>query len=384
MASKHRKLFPAETITNQSQDCYGFCDPACPYNCYSNPDYFFSPPPPPQSITEHSNQVNHLSSYLIILVTLFTVIFVVVGCYVIKVKCYADWCGWRFNGSVPSQSDNTEDFLNENQVDHPVWLMTTVGLQQSVINSISVCTYKKNEGLIEGTECSVCLNEFREDETLRLLPKCNHAFHIPCIDTWLRSHTNCPLCRAGIVSNSAASEGTMPTSGSTEQEDANLRRNQETLVETSANDVTTGATENRTGTGESSEGLEFIEESNSKEQVNDPTQNHEIQNIENHTDKGSVSTDPLLDANSERDQDHVGEHMQDDTQLHKVNLKQDCDWAKTCKTMRRSSIEECLHISPVSMKRSFCNGRNISTRGYLNTLNSKLNSSLLEFSVYER
>lgn len=54
---------------------------------------------------------------------------------------------------------------------------------------------------MEGTECSVCLNEFQEDETLRLLPKCNHAFHIPCIDTWLRSHTNCPLCRAGIMSS---------------------------------------------------------------------------------------------------------------------------------------------------------------------------------------
>uniref|UniRef100_A0A6N2L204 RING-type E3 ubiquitin transferase n=1 Tax=Salix viminalis TaxID=40686 RepID=A0A6N2L204_SALVM len=52
-----------------------------------------------------------------------------------------------------------------------------------------------------GTECSVCLNEFRDDETLRLLPKCSHAFHIPCIDTWLGSHTNCPLCRAPIVTN---------------------------------------------------------------------------------------------------------------------------------------------------------------------------------------
>nr|GMC87740.1 RING-H2 finger protein ATL54 [Ipomoea batatas] len=78
---------------------------------------------------------------------------------------------------------------------------TTVGLQSSIINAIAVCKYKRGEGLVEGTECAVCLNEFQDDETLRLLPKCNHAFHIPCIDTWLRSHTNCPLCRAGIVSN---------------------------------------------------------------------------------------------------------------------------------------------------------------------------------------
>ncbi|KAL2476876.1 E3 ubiquitin-protein ligase [Forsythia ovata] len=67
-----------------------------------------------------------------------------------------------------------------------------------------LATYKRGDGLIEGTDCSVCLNEFQEDETLRLLPKCNHAFHISCIDTWLRSHTNCPMCRAGIIINTSS------------------------------------------------------------------------------------------------------------------------------------------------------------------------------------
>lgn len=98
------------------------------------------------------------------------------------------------------------DFLDEDQgpvVDHPIWYIRTVGLQSSVINAITICKYKRGDGLVEGTECSVCLNEFQEDETLRLLPKCNHAFHIPCIDTWLRSHTNCPNCRAGIVVSTA-------------------------------------------------------------------------------------------------------------------------------------------------------------------------------------
>lgn len=47
--------------------------------------------------------------------------------------------------------------LDGNQVDHPIWFITTAGLQQSIINSITVYKYKKGEGLIEGTECSVCL-----------------------------------------------------------------------------------------------------------------------------------------------------------------------------------------------------------------------------------
>ncbi|KAK6923380.1 Zinc finger, RING-type [Dillenia turbinata] len=109
--------------------------------------------------------------------------------------------------------DNThEDFVDENHgpvIDHPIWYINTVGLQQALIDSITVLKYNKGEGLIEGTECSVCLSEFEDDESLRLLPKCSHAFHIPCIDTWLRSHKNCPLCRAPIFNDSVVAVGTL-------------------------------------------------------------------------------------------------------------------------------------------------------------------------------
>lgn len=101
-------------------------------------------------------------------------------------------------------SDIVDEDIHGPRVDHPIWYIRTVGLQPSVISAITICKYKRGEGLIEGTDCSVCLSEFQEDETLRILPKCNHAFHIPCIDTWLRSHTNCPMCRAGIVITPAA------------------------------------------------------------------------------------------------------------------------------------------------------------------------------------
>ncbi|XP_051124630.1 E3 ubiquitin-protein ligase ATL6-like [Andrographis paniculata] len=50
-----------------------------------------------------------------------------------------------------------------------------------------------------GAECAVCLNEFEDDETLRLLPTCDHVFHAECIDAWLDSHVTCPVCRANLV-----------------------------------------------------------------------------------------------------------------------------------------------------------------------------------------
>ncbi|RLN33439.1 E3 ubiquitin-protein ligase ATL6-like [Panicum miliaceum] len=59
-----------------------------------------------------------------------------------------------------------------------------------------VKTHKAGKGALE---CAVCLSEFDDDETLRLLPKCSHVFHPDCIDTWLASHVTCPVCRANLV-----------------------------------------------------------------------------------------------------------------------------------------------------------------------------------------
>ncbi|KAK1297968.1 RING-H2 finger protein ATL51 [Acorus calamus] len=54
------------------------------------------------------------------------------------------------------------------------------------------------------SECSVCLSVFVDGEDVRQLPECKHSFHAPCIDMWLYSHSNCPLCRASITTTSSS------------------------------------------------------------------------------------------------------------------------------------------------------------------------------------
>lgn len=73
------------------------------------------------------------------------------------------------------------------------------GLEPEVVNSLPVFVYSsKSKTLPEGLECAVCLSEFEDDEMGRLLPKCNHSFHIECIDMWFHSHSTCPICRAVV------------------------------------------------------------------------------------------------------------------------------------------------------------------------------------------
>ncbi|OEL21812.1 RING-H2 finger protein ATL54 [Dichanthelium oligosanthes] len=82
---------------------------------------------------------------------------------------------------------------------HHIWYIRTVGLDEASINSIAATRYRAGAGLLGVADCSVCLGEFQDGELLRLLPKCGHAFHVPCIDTWLRAHVNCPLCRSHVL-----------------------------------------------------------------------------------------------------------------------------------------------------------------------------------------
>ncbi|XP_020207245.1 E3 ubiquitin-protein ligase ATL31 [Cajanus cajan] len=76
------------------------------------------------------------------------------------------------------------------------------GLDAAVIATFPTLEYSavKIHKIGKGTlECAVCLNEFEDTETLRLIPKCDHVFHPECIDEWLGSHTTCPVCRANLV-----------------------------------------------------------------------------------------------------------------------------------------------------------------------------------------
>lgn len=72
------------------------------------------------------------------------------------------------------------------------------GLKKRALRKIPVAVYG-SEMKISATECPICLGEFVEGERVRVLPKCNHGFHVKCIDRWLLSHSSCPNCRHSLV-----------------------------------------------------------------------------------------------------------------------------------------------------------------------------------------
>ncbi|XP_022756571.1 RING-H2 finger protein ATL63-like [Durio zibethinus] len=78
------------------------------------------------------------------------------------------------------------------------------GLDPSVVSSIPLFVYKMEE-YKHGLECVICLSPFEDNDIGRNLPKCGHGFHVDCIDMWLQSHSNCPICRTPLLSNDKVS-----------------------------------------------------------------------------------------------------------------------------------------------------------------------------------
>ncbi|CAN4091151.1 unnamed protein product [Withania somnifera] len=123
-----------------------------------------------------------------------------VSYYIFVIKCCLNWHRIdllrRFS------------FSRNRRVEEPLVVYSSPvenrGLDESVIRSIPVFKYnkKREENASVTCECAVCLNEFQENDKLRVIPNCAHIFHIDCIDVWLQNNANCPLCRNSISSSS--------------------------------------------------------------------------------------------------------------------------------------------------------------------------------------
>ncbi|CAN7084364.1 unnamed protein product [Brassica oleracea var. botrytis] len=73
------------------------------------------------------------------------------------------------------------------------------GLDSTTLQSIPILVFKSCD-FKDGLECAVCLSHLVDGDKARVLPGCNHGFHVDCIDMWFQSHSTCPLCRNTVGS----------------------------------------------------------------------------------------------------------------------------------------------------------------------------------------
>lgn len=102
-------------------------------------------------------------------------------------------CALRCSSFVASESSSSRDNNNSAR-------LANTGVKKKALKTFPIVNYSpehKLPGL--DSECIICLSEFATGERLRLLPTCNHGFHVRCIDKWLSSHSSCPKCRHSLI-----------------------------------------------------------------------------------------------------------------------------------------------------------------------------------------
>ncbi|KAK4351843.1 hypothetical protein RND71_027361 [Anisodus tanguticus] len=85
---------------------------------------------------------------------------------------------------------NTGNYQND-----PVKPNQELGLSAAQLDKLPKITGKE---LIMGNDCAVCLDEIENEQFARVVPGCNHGFHLECADTWLSKNPVCPICRTKL------------------------------------------------------------------------------------------------------------------------------------------------------------------------------------------
>ncbi|KAE9603856.1 hypothetical protein Lal_00001839 [Lupinus albus] len=129
-----------------------------------------------------------VDEFTIIVITALILTFILLGAIAIYTRrCSERRMRGRFDLTIPIDESNPR----------------RRGLDPEIIETFPTFIYSTVKSLKIGMttlECAVCLNEFQDDETLRLIPVCNHVFHPECVDGWLVHHSTCPVCRANLAS----------------------------------------------------------------------------------------------------------------------------------------------------------------------------------------
>ncbi|KAE9602391.1 putative transcription factor C2H2 family [Lupinus albus] len=161
------------------------------------PSYFLSQsnPPSPSNIQSNTftfnDKVLKVSPSILLIIIILAIVFFISGLLNLLVRFLS-----RAQHRDPSDLDNVTSLQGQLQ---QLFHLHDAGVDQSFIDTLPVFNYKAIIGLENPFDCAVCLCEFEPEDKLRLLPKCSHAFHVECIDTWLMSHSTCPLCRACLI-----------------------------------------------------------------------------------------------------------------------------------------------------------------------------------------
>lgn len=95
----------------------------------------------------------------------------------------------RLSEEIPLDDEDENHGLNENQLQE---------IRDSAVDYVADSARSET--------CTICLEEFRNNENVNRLNGCNHIFHTNCILRWFETHNSCPICRNNATNEHSNSQ----------------------------------------------------------------------------------------------------------------------------------------------------------------------------------
>ncbi|CAI9784199.1 unnamed protein product [Fraxinus pennsylvanica] len=118
-------------------------------------------------------------------------------CSLVNGKIFMEWVSPAVLKAYQWQISTMETSLRE--ISDIFDVNTTRGLSQDTIQKLPIYEfYSPRTTSCHETNCTICLQDFKNGESAKMLPSCRHFFHVHCIDEWLLRQGTCPMCRRDI------------------------------------------------------------------------------------------------------------------------------------------------------------------------------------------
>ncbi|XP_051217018.1 RING-H2 finger protein ATL78 [Lolium perenne] len=87
--------------------------------------------------------------------------------------------------------------------------LAQAGVRRKALRAMPTLVYSAGQALGPSTApaCAICLADLEPGERVRVLPKCNHGFHVRCVDRWLMARSTCPTCRQPLFGEPQKASG---------------------------------------------------------------------------------------------------------------------------------------------------------------------------------
>lgn len=109
------------------------------------------------------------------------------------------------SGIIPSSSSIQAIVQMAQDLSNQANQLSATGIQSTTIPPFDATTRSIDDysikslysGSTDQEECVICMAHFQNREEIRRLG-CFHFYHVKCIDNWLKTKEECPVCRFDI------------------------------------------------------------------------------------------------------------------------------------------------------------------------------------------